>query len=360
MSKTSLTTPVGENLLGHVLDATGKPIDGSTLPLNTPRRSIEPLPAIEKVTVASDEFVKTGIKVIDLLAPIPRNGTVRFLSAWGLGRIVLFGELIRNFAVVYGGYTIFVGVEERPREWLDVTLQFRECGIEDKVVSVLVQVDDPPEIGQQALLTGLTLAKHFRDQSARELLFIVDQRVLTDNLEDLHQQLEALKQNSTVSIISGFQDNEVGSITMIPPNLLDGVVVFSRALAEQGLYPAIDPLASSSHALKPEIVGATHFQVAQNVYSMFQREQELHKTGQSQNIDRLPANDQQLVARARRIRSFLTQPLFAAQLATAIPGEYVKIEDTVTGCQALINGQYDHLPEEMFGYVGTLEQAVEP
>jgi F-type H+/Na+-transporting ATPase subunit beta len=360
MPKTNLTVPVGETLLGHMLNASGEPIDGSILPPDTPRRSIESLPSIEKVTAASDEFVKTGIKVIDLLAPFPRNGTVHVISAWGLGRIVLFSELTRNLSVVYGGYTVFVGVEERPREWLDVTLQFRQCGMADKVVSVLVQSDDPPEIAHQALLTGLTIARHFRDQSAKEILFIVDQRVLTGEIRELHRQIEALKQNSMISIISGFHDSEIDSTPIIPPDLLDGTVVFSRTLAEQRLHPAIDPLLSSSRALKPEIVGPTHFQVAQNVYKMFQREHELHKTGQPQNVDILPERDQQLVARARRLRSFLTQPLFVAQLATAIPGEYVQIEDTVAGCQALINGQYDHLPEELFNYVGTIEQAIDP
>jgi F-type H+-transporting ATPase subunit beta len=327
--------------------------------------------------------------VIDLLAPIPRNGLVHFISSWGLGRIVLLSELMRNLAVVYRGYTVFVGVEERPREWLDVMLQLRACGIVDKVVSILVQVDDPAELAQQAMLTGLTMTQYFRDRLAREVIFIVDQRLLTGQIAgdgvqalagpppkgstlsapdatigsltgDLRPQLEAIKQLSTLAFISGFLDDKIDAANIIPPDLLDGKIIFSRNLADQDLYPAVDPLASHSKILKPEIIGETHFQVAQTVRQLLQHELERHKVGQAQQADKLPDNDRRLIARARRIQRFLTQPLFTAQLATAIPGEYVKREETITGCQALSNGQYDHLPEAVFSYIGAIDQALKP
>jgi len=360
MNEKNLTVPVGENLLGRVLDARGEPIDGSSLLPNTPRHPIYPLSSTKKDSADSSQLFETGVKVIDLLAPIPRNGLVHFISSWGLGRIVLLSELMRNLAAVHQGYTVFVGVEERPREWLDIRLSFRQSGIVDKVVSILVQVDDPVEIAQQAMLTGLTIAEYFRDQLARELILIVDQRLLTGQNGYLQQQLEAMKQVSTASFISGFLDSELDSAHMIPPDLPDGKIVFSRNLADQGLYPAVDPLASHSKILKPEIVGETHFQVAQTIRQMLRRERELREVEQSQNTDKLPDNDRRLMARARRIQRFLTQPLFTAQLATAIPGEYVKHEEMIRSCQALINGQYDHLPEEVFNYVGAIEQALKP
>jgi F-type H+-transporting ATPase subunit beta len=168
-----------------------------------------------------------------------------------------------------------------------------------------------------------------------------------------------MKRSSTLAIISGFLDDDSDSANIIPSDLIDGKVVFSRNLADQGLHPAIDPLASHSQILKPEIVGETHLEVAQTVRQLLQREPDLRETGQPDNVDPLPESDRQLIARARRIQRFLSQPLFAAQLATAIPGEYVKLEDTITSCQALIEGRYDHLPEEAFSYVGAIEQAIE-
>ena len=331
-------------------------------------------------------MLETGIKVMDLICPFARGGKLGLFGGAGVGKTVILTELINNVATGHGGYSIFAGVGERTREGNDLLAELKESGVIDNTAMVFGQMNEPPGARQRIALTGLTLAEHFRDEMGQDVLFFVDnifrfilagaevsallgrmpsavgyQPTLATEMGDLQERITTTKKGSITSVQAIFVPaddyTDPGVVTAFAH--LDGRIVLERALADQGLYPAVDPLASSSRILDPRVVGEEHYHVARNVQQVLQRYRDLREIIAILGIDELSDEDRQVVARARRMMNFLTQPFHVAEVFTGMAGEYVKVEDTVRGFKGLLEGEYDDLPEQAFYMVGTIEKAME-
>ncbi len=381
----AIQVPVGTKTLGRIMDVLGNPIDdmgpiGNDTSWGIHRKA----PAFDELA-ASNELLETGIKVIDLICPFAKGGKVGLFGGAGVGKTVNMMELIRNIAVEHSGYSVFAGVGERTREGNDFYHEMKDGGVLDKVALVYGQMNEPPGNRLRVALTGLTMAEFFRDEGRDVLLFVDNiyrytlagtevsallgrmpsavgyQPTLAEEMGRLQERITSTKKGSITSIQAVYVPAD--DLTDPSPATtfahLDATVVLSRQVAELGIYPAVDPLDSTSRQLDPLVVGDEHYNVARGVQTVLQRYKELRDIIAILGMDELAPEDKLAVARARKIQRFLSQPFFVAEVFTGAPGKYVSLKDTISGFKAIVNGEYDHLPEQAFYMVGTIEEAVE-
>ncbi|HSJ47613.1 MAG TPA: F0F1 ATP synthase subunit beta [Gammaproteobacteria bacterium] len=380
-----ITVPVGTATLGRIMDVLGNPVDDAG-PVNADKSlPIHRAPPAYADQAASLEILETGIKVIDLIMPIAKGGKIGLFGGAGVGKTVTLMELIRNIAVEHSGYSVFAGVGERTREGNDFYHEMREGGVLDKVALVYGQMNEPPGNRLRVALTGLTMAENFRDEGRDVLMFIDNiyrytlagtevsallgrmpsavgyQPTLAEEMGVLQERITSTKTGS----ITSFQAVYVPADDLTDPSPattfahLDATLVLSRQIAELGIYPAVDPLDSTSRQLDPLVVGAEHYDTARAVQGILQRYKELRDIIAILGMDELSEEDKQVVGRARRIQRFLSQPFFVAEVFTGAPGKYVSLKDTIAAFKGIVNGEYDHLPEQAFYMVGTIDEAVE-
>ncbi len=378
-----LMVPVGEAILGRVFDALGEPLDGGDpFPEDTVRRSIhrEP-PSLEDQSPVA-EVLETGIKVIDLLAPYAKGGKIGLFGGAGVGKTVLIQELIHNIATQYGGYSIFTGVGERSREGNDLWTEMKESGVLQKTALVFGQMNESPGVRMRVAETGLTMAEYFRDEMNRDVLLFIDnifrfvqagsevsallgrmpsavgyQPTLATDLGELQERIASTKNGSVTSVQAVYvpADDLTDPAPATTFSHLDATTVLSRKIVEQGIYPAVDPLASGSRILEGDIVGEEHYSVARKVQEMLQRYNELQDIIAILGMDELAEEDKQLVYRARKAQRFLSQPFHVAENFTGVPGVFVPLSETIRGFQAILSGEMDEYPEAAFFNVGTID-----
>ncbi len=381
-----ITVPVGEPTLGRLWNVIGDPIDkGDELPSDAERWPIHRDPPSFRDLSPDIEIFETGIKVIDLIAPYVKGGKVGLFGGAGVGKTVLIQELIHNVAREHGGVSVFAGVGERTREGNDLWLEMEESGVIDKVALVYGQMNEPPGARLRVGLSGLTMAEYFRDQGQDTLLFIDNifrfvqagsevsallgrmpsavgyQPTLATEMGQLQERITSTRTGSVTSVQAIYVPAD-DLTDPAPANTfahLDATTVLSRAIVEQGIYPAVDPLDSFSRALQPGIVSEDHYRTATRVQEVLQRYRDLQDIIAILGMDELSDEDKLTVQRARKIQRFLSQPNFVAEQFTGTPGEYVKLEDTIKGFTEILEGKHDELPEQAFYMVGTIEQAVE-
>ena len=381
-----ISVPVGRAALGRIFNVLGETIDGGPELTDAPRLPIHrPAPNVEEV-LPSTEILETGIKVVDLLAPYPRGGKIGLFGGAGVGKTVIIMELIRNIAYEHGGFSVFAGVGERTREGTQLYKEMQESGVIDKTAMVFGQMNEPPGARLRVALTGLTIAEHFRDSEGQDVLLFIDnifrfvqagsevsallgrmpsavgyQPTLATEMGQLQERIVTTRRGSITSIQAIYvpADDYTDPAPATTFAHLDATTNLERRLAEQGIYPAVDPLASTSRILTPEIVGEEHYQVARTVQQILQRYRELQDIIAILGMDELSDEDKIIVARARRIQRFLSQPFFVAEPFTGQPGRYVPREETVRGFKEIIEGKHDDLPEAAFYMVGTIDEAVE-
>jgi F-type H+-transporting ATPase subunit beta len=380
-----IKVPVGEKTLGRIMDVLGNPVDDAGDIGEETRLPIHRSAPTFAEQAASVEILETGIKVIDLIMPIVKGGKVGLFGGAGVGKTVTLMELIRNIAVEHSGYSVFAGVGERTREGNDFYHEMREGGVIDKVSLVYGQMNEPPGNRLRVALTGLTMAEHFRDEGRDVLMFIDNiyrytlagtevsallgrmpsavgyQPTLAEEMGVLQERITSTKTGS----ITSFQAVYVPADDLTDPSPattfahLDATLVLSRQIAELGIYPAVDPLDSTSRILDPNVVGADHYDTARLVQGTLQRYKELKDIIAILGMDELSEEDKLVVTRARKIQRFLSQPFFVAETFTGTPGKYVSLKDTIAGFKGIASGDYDDLPEQAFYMVGGIEEAVE-
>jgi len=381
-----IVTPVGEAVLGRIINVIGKPVDGGP-PIKTDKFLPIHRPAPEFTEQATGvEAFETGIKVVDLLCPYAKGGKIGLFGGAGVGKTVIIMELINNVAMQHGGYSVFGGVGERTREGNDLWNEMKESGVIDKAALVYGQMNEPPGARARVALTALTCAEYFRDTEGKDVLLFIDNifRFTQANSEVsalLGRMPSAVGYQPTLSTDLGCLQERIttttrGSITSVQAiyvpaddltdpapattfSHLDATTVLSRQIAELGIYPAVDPLDSTSRILDPNVVGEEHYKVARDVQLTLQRYKDLQDIIAILGMDELSEEDKLLVTRARKIQRFLSQPFHVAEAFTGTPGEYVKREDTIRGFRELVSGQHDDLPEQAFYMVGTIEAAIE-
>lgn len=380
-----ITVPVGKETLGRIFDVLGRPIDEAGPVGETKRMPIHRAAPSYADQANSDELLMTGIKVIDLLVPFAKGGKVGLFGGAGVGKTVNMMELIRNIAAEHSGYSVFAGVGERTREGNDFYHEMKDSNVLDKVALVYGQMNEPPGNRLRVALTGLTIAENFRDEGRDVLLFIDNiyrytlagvevsallgrmpsavgyQPTLAEEMGTLQERITSTKNGSITSVQAVYVPAD--DLTDPSPATtfahLDATVVLSRQIAELGIYPAIDPLESTSRQLDPQIIGEEHYAVARGVQKTLQRYKELRDIIAILGMDELSDEDKLVVTRARKIQRFLSQPFFVAEVFTGSPGKYVPLQETIRGFKGLIEGEYDHLPEQAFYMVGTIDEAVE-
>ena len=380
-----ITVPVGEVTLGRIFNVLGEPIDNKPLPENVRRSPIHrKAPAFSEQSTKT-EVLETGIKVVDLLCPYQKGGKIGLFGGAGVGKTVLIQELIRNIATEHGGYSVFTGVGERTREGNDLYREMSESGVIDKTAMVFGQMNEPPGARMRVGLSGLTIAEDFRDQGGKDVLLFIDNifRFTQPGSEEparLGRVLSAVGYQPTLQTEMGALQERItstrnGSITSVqavyvpaddltdpaPATTfahLDATTVLSRAIVEQGIYPAVDPLESTSRILDPRIVGEEHYQVARGVQEILQRYKELQDIIAILGMDELSEDDKLLVSRARKVQRFLSQPFFVAEQFTGTSGRYVPLSDTIQGFKELLAGKYDDIPEGMFLNAGSIDDVL--
>jgi len=379
-----IMVPVGEQTLGRIFNVLGEPIDEQGPVITEERYSIHrPAPSFEEQETTPILF-ETGIKVIDLIAPFQKGGKVGVFGGAGVGKTVIIQELIRNIATEHGGYSVFSGVGERTREGNDLWLEMKASGVIAKTALVFGQMNEPPGARLRVGLTGLTMAEYFRDQGQDVLLFIDNifrftqagsevsallgrmpsavgyQPTLATEMGELQERITSTKKGSVTSVQAIYvpADDYTDPAPATTFAHLDSTISLDRSISEQGLYPAVDPLASSSRILDVHVVGQDHYDVAREVQKVLQRYRDLQDIIAILGIDELSEDDKLTVARARRIQRFLSQPMFVAEPFTGREGKYVPIRETVRGFKEILEGKYDTLPEQAFFMVGSIEEAV--
>jgi F-type H+-transporting ATPase subunit beta len=381
-----ISVPVGEPTLGRLFNVLGKPIDNLGEIKSDERWPIHrPAPTLEE-RETTPQVLETGIKVLDLVSPFTKGGKVGAYGGAGTGKTVIIQELIRNIATEHGGYSIFAGVGERSREGNDMWNEMKESGVIDKTALVFGQMNEPPGVRARIALTGITMAEYFRDTMGQDVLMFIDNiyRYILANMEVsalLGRMPSAVGYQPTLATDMGVLEERItstkrGSITSfqaiyVPaddytdPGIvttfghLDAVISLDRSLVEQGLYPAVDPLSSFSRVLDPRLVGDEHYRAARGVQAVLQRYKDLQDIIAILGVEELSEEDKLAVARARRVQRFLTQPMFVAEVFTGKPGRYVPVKETVRGFLEILEGKWDHLPEQAFYMVGTIEEAAE-
>ena len=383
----SITVPVGEQCLGRIFNLLGEPIDEKG-PVAHPekREKIHKKAPLLKEISSTKELFETGIKVIDLLCPYPKGGKIGLFGGAGVGKTVVIMELIHNIAKEHGGYSVFGGVGERTREGNDLWQEMNASGVINKTALVFGQMNEPPGARLRVALSSLTMAEHFRDELGQDVLLFIDniyrfiqagsevsallgrmpsavgyQPTLATELGDLQERITSTKNGSITSVQAVYvpADDLTDPAPATTFGHLDSTVVLSRALSELGIYPAVDPLDSTSRILQPDIVGEEHYAVAKRVKEILQSYKDLQDIINILGMDELSDEDKIVVRRARRIQRFFSQPFHVAEAFTGKAGKYVKLEDTIRGFKGIIDGKYDDLPESAFMYVGVIEEAVE-
>lgn len=380
-----ITVPVGEATLGRVFNVLGEPIDEKGPVRAQECRPIhQPPPALEEQSTQVEIF-ETGLKVIDLIAPFMRGGKVAVFGGAGVGKTVIIMELIRNIATVHKGISVFAGVGERTREGTQLYREMIEAGVMDKTVMVFGQMNEPPGVRLRVGLTALTMAEYFRDQGRDVLLFIDNifrfvmsgsevsallgrmpsavgyQPTLAFEMGQLQERITSTRRGAITSMQAVYvpADDYSDPAPVATFAHLDATIALERSIAEKGIYPAVDPLASTSRILDPRIVGEEHYTVAREVQRVLQRYKDLQDIIAILGIDELSEEDKLIVARARKIERFFSQPMFVAEQFTGLPGRYVPLKETVRGFKEILEGKHDDLPEAAFYMVGTIDEAVE-
>jgi len=381
-----ISVPVGDQTLGRMFDVLGNPIDGkdstdSSLVLPIHRQA----PAFDELTTSSEVLV-TGIKVIDLMEPYTKGGKTGLFGGAGVGKTVLIQELIRNIATEHGGYSIFAGVGERTREGNDLYGEMVESGVIDKTALVFGQMNEPPGARLRVALSGLTMAEYFRDEQGKDVLLFVDnmfrftqagsevsallgrmpsavgyQPTLSTEMGELQERITSTKKGSVTSVQAVYvpADDLTDPAPATTFAHLDATTVLDRKIAELGIYPAIDPLDSTSRILDPRVIGDRHYNVARSVQVTLQKYNELQDIIAILGMDELSDDDKMVVSRARKLQKFMSQPFFVAEQFTGVEGRYVSLEDSISGFEAIVKGEMDEYPENAFAYVGTLDEVVE-
>ena len=380
-----ITVPVGENTLGRMFNVLGNPIDEIDPPVTDESWSIHrAAPAFEE-QATSQEMLETGIKVVDLLCPYQKGGKIGLFGGAGVGKTVLIQELIHNIATEHGGYSVFAGVGERTREGNDLYYEMKESGVIDKTTMVFGQMNEPPGARMRVALTGLTMAEYFRDRGGKDVLLFIDnifrftqagsevsallgrmpsavgyQPTLQTEMGALQERITSTKNGSITSVQAVYvpADDLTDPAPATTFAHLDATTVLDRSIASLGIYPAVDPLASTSRILDPNIVGQEHFEVARGVQAILQKYKELQDIIAILGMDELSEDDKLLVARARKIQRFLSQPFFVAEQFTGTSGKYVPLSETIQGFKEILEGKHDSIPEGMFLNAGNIDDVL--
>ena len=381
-----IAVPVGDKTLGRIFNVLGEPVDGFEAPKDAPRDPIHrPAPEFNEIA-GSAEIHETGIKVVDLLAPYLKGGKIGLFGGAGVGKTVLIQELINNVAKQHGGISVFSGVGERTREGNDLYFEMKESGVLNKTALVFGQMNEPPGARMRVALSGLTMAEYFRDKENQDVLLFIDnifrftqagsevsallgrmpsavgyQPTLATEMGALQERITSTKQGSITSVQAVYvpADDLTDPAPATTFTHLDAKTVLSRSIASLGIYPAVDPLESTSRVLDPNIVGEEHYAVARGVQSILQRYKELQDIIAILGMDELGDEDKLIVARARKIQRFLSQPFTVGEQFTGIPGKCVPVKETIRGFKEILEGKHDDLPESAFLFVGTIDEAVE-
>jgi len=382
-----ISVPVGEKTLGRIFNVLGNPVDGldkiekkdcQFMPIHKP----SPKLSEQKTT---PEILETGIKVIDLISPFTKGGKIGIFGGAGVGKTVVVKELIRNIAMEHDGHSVFAGVGERTREGTDLWMEMKESNVLDKTVLVFGQMNEPPGSRMRVALTGLTMAEYFRDQNHEDVLLFIDnifrfaqagsevsallgrmssavgyQPNLASDMGELQERIASTNKGSVTSVQAIYvpADDYTDPAPVTIFSHLDATITLDRAIVEQGLYPAVNPLTSSSRLLDPNTVGQEHYDVAMNIKKILQKYKDLQDIIAILGMDELSDEDKLTVARARKIQKFLTQPMFVAETFTGLEGKYVKLEDTIKGFKEIIEGKYDDISEQCFYMAGTIEDVL--
>lgn len=381
-----ICVPVGEQTLGRLFNVLGQPIDGEGELTDTEKWCIHQDPPSFEDQSPVVEILETGIKVIDLLAPYAKGGKIGLFGGAGVGKTVLIQELIQNIATEHGGYSIFTGVGERSREGNDLWSEMKESGVLKKTALVFGQMNEPPGARMRVAETGLTMAEYFRDEMHQNVLLFIDnifrfvqagsevsallgrmpsavgyQPTLATEMGELQERIASTKNGSVTSVQAVYvpADDLTDPAPATTFAHLDATTVLSRKIVEQGIYPAVDPLESTSRILEADVVGVEHYETARKVQEMLQKYKELQDIIAILGMEELSEEDKLTVSRARKIQRFLSQPFHVAENFTGVPGKYVPLKDTIRGFQAIISGEMDPYPEAAFFNVGTIEEAVE-
>jgi F-type H+-transporting ATPase subunit beta len=380
-----ISVPVGKEVLGRMFNVLGHSIDGLAEMQNIAKRSIHrTAPAFDEQSTKAEVF-ETGIKSIDLICPFMKGGKVGLFGGAGVGKTVVIQELIRNIAQEHGGYSVFAGVGERTREGNDLYHEMKESGVLEKTALVFGQMNEPPGSRQRVALTALTMAEAFRDDEGKDVLFFIDnifrftqagsevsallgripsavgyQPTLSEEMGGLQERITSTKRGSITSVQAVYvpADDLTDPAPATTFAHLDSTVVLSRSLAELGIYPAVDPLDSSSTMMDPQIIGERHYAVARGAQKILQRYKDLQDIIAILGMEELSDEDKQTVARARKIQKYLSQPFFVAEQFTGAKGKYVKLEDTITGFERIISGELDDIPEQAFYMKGSIEEVI--
>ena len=375
-----ITVPVGEVTLGRIFNVLGEPIDKKPVPEGVKRNPIHRKAPTFAEQATETEILETGIKVVDLLCPYQKGGKIGLFGGAGVGKTVLIQELIRNVATEHGGYSVFTGVGERTREGNDLYTEMSESGVIDKTAMVFGQMNEPPGARMRVGLTGLTIAENFRDEGGKDVLLFIDnifrftqagsevsallgrvpsavgyQPTLQTEMGALQERITSTKNGSITSVQADDLTDPAPATTFAH---LDATTVLSRAIVEQGIYPAVDPLESTSRILDPRIVGEEHYQVARGVQEILQRYKELQDIIAILGMDELSEEEKVLVARARKVQRFLSQPFFVAEQFTGTTGRYVPLGETIQGFKEILEGKYDEIPEGMFLNAGNIDDVL--
>ncbi|WRS26580.1 F0F1 ATP synthase subunit beta [Oscillospiraceae bacterium MB08-C2-2] len=380
-----IIAPVGNATLGRIFNVLGEPLDGQSMPDHQEYRSIHRMAPEFSEQAETTEILETGIKAIDLLCPYVKGGKIGLFGGAGVGKTVLIMELIHNIATEHGGYSVFAGVGERTREGNDLYHEMTESGVISKTALVFGQMNEPPGARMRVALTGLTMAEYFRDVQEQDVLLFIDnifrfvqagsevsallgrmpsavgyQPTLATEMGILQERITSTKSGSITSIQAVYvpADDLTDPAPATTFAHLDATTVLSRSIVEQGIYPAINPLESTSRILDPFVVGSEHHQVARDVQSILQRYQELQDIIAIMGIDELSENDKLIVGRARKVQRFLSQPFSVAEPFTGIPGVYVPLADTLKGFEEILDGKHDGIPESHFLNAGSIEDVV--
>ena len=381
-----ISVPVGENTLGRMFNVLGNPIDEIDPPTGVETWPIHrKAPAFEE-QATSQEMLETGIKVVDLLCPYQKGGKIGLFGGAGVGKTVLIQELIHNIATEHGGYSVFTGVGERTREGNDLYYEMKESGVIDKTTMVFGQMNEPPGARMRVALTGLTMAEYFRDKGGKDVLLFIDnifrftqagsevsallgrmpsavgyQPTLQTEMGALQERITSTKNGSITSVQAVYvpADDLTDPAPATTFAHLDATTVLSRKIVEQGIYPAVDPLESTSRILEADIVGEEHYEVARRVQEILQKYKELQDIIAILGMEELSDEDKATVMRARKIQKFLSQPFFVAETFTGVPGKYVPLKETIRGFKMIIDGEMDEYPESAFFNVGSIDDVIE-
>ena len=381
-----IQVPVGEVTLGRMFDVLGRPIDGKgEVSQDAERWNIHRRPPSFDQQQPAAEILETGIKVIDLLEPYAKGGKIGLFGGAGVGKTVLIQELIHNVAMEHGGYSVFTGVGERSREGNDLWREMRESGVGDKTALVFGQMNESPGVRMRVALSGLTMAEHFRDEEHKDVLLFIDnifrfvqagsevstllgrmpsavgyQPTLANEMGELQERITSTKDGSVTSVQAVYvpADDLTDPAPATTFAHLDATTVLSRKIAEQGIYPAVDPLESTSRILEADVVGEEHYRIAREVQETLQKYSELQDIIAILGMDELSDEDQLTVQRARKIQRFLSQPMHVAEKFSSVPGVYVPLKETLRGFKAIVDGEMDQYPEAAFYNVGTLEDVI--